>query len=164
METGLLHDIFWEFFPCEVKNIIFAWRGACKMRLNPCEVRMTIKMNIPARGECGPDGGLYLVSHLLYLVSHLPYLVSHLPYLVCHPLSGIPSPLSGIPSPYLVCHPLSGIPSPLSGIPSPIWYPISPIWYLILYLVSHPITSHQSGILHSLIIFFAIEIAGNLQI
>ena len=32
METGLLHDYFGNF-PCEVKDIIFAWRGACEVRL-----------------------------------------------------------------------------------------------------------------------------------
>ena len=49
-------------FPREVTNIIFAWKGACEMRLNPCKVRLNIKtnikMNIPAKGECGPDVGL----------------------------------------------------------------------------------------------------------
>ena len=27
-------------FLCKVKDIIFAWRGAHKVRLNPCEVRL----------------------------------------------------------------------------------------------------------------------------
>ena len=28
MESAFFRDFFWEFFPREVKNIIFAWRGA----------------------------------------------------------------------------------------------------------------------------------------
>ena len=39
MESGLLHD-FLGIFPQEVKDIIFAWRGACEVRLNPCKVRL----------------------------------------------------------------------------------------------------------------------------
>ena len=27
-------------FPCKMKDIIFAWQGACEVRLNPHEVRM----------------------------------------------------------------------------------------------------------------------------
>ena len=46
---GLLQDFFGEFFPCEVKNIIFMWRGAPEMRLNPYKVRLNIETNIPAR-------------------------------------------------------------------------------------------------------------------
>ena len=59
---------FWEFFPRENKNITFAWRGACDVGLNPCKVRLSIEMNIPARvgvwakwgegvGEWGQRGG-----------------------------------------------------------------------------------------------------------
>ena len=181
---------FWKIFPCKVKNIIFAWKGACEMRLNPHKVRLNIEtnieMNIPDGGvwtrwrlgswgctgaRVGENGGM-----------HGPeYGVG-----ACRgqsvdggmwgqsrgwdregvqwpergrgcggqsrgreqwgPLSGIPSPLSGIPLP------LSGIPSPLSGMPSP--YPVSHLPYLVSHSPSrypNHITSHQSGILHSLI-------------
>ena len=56
-ETGLLCDFLGIFFPHKVKNIIFMWRGACELRLNPCKVRLNIEMNILARKECGPEGG-----------------------------------------------------------------------------------------------------------
>ena len=78
-------------------------------------------------------------------------------------LPGIPSLLSGIPFPHLVFHlpylvsyPYL-VPTPLGGILSPIWYPIplcgtpSPIWYPIPDYIT--LTSHQSGILQSLIFF-----------
>ena len=66
-------------------------------------------------------------------------------------------PLSGTSSPFLVSHPLSHTPSPLSGTPSPYLVPI-PTWYPIL-LSATPyqigctptLTSHQCGILNSLI-------------
>ena len=32
METGLLHDFFEN--PYQVKNIIFTWRGGCKMSMS----------------------------------------------------------------------------------------------------------------------------------
>ena len=39
METGLLHDYFGKF-SAQVKDIIFVWRGVCKVRLNPHHVRL----------------------------------------------------------------------------------------------------------------------------
>ena len=33
MESAFFRDFFREFFPREVKNIIFAWRGACEVCL-----------------------------------------------------------------------------------------------------------------------------------
>ena len=35
----MLHD-FLGIFPCETKDIIFTWREAHEVRLNPCEVRL----------------------------------------------------------------------------------------------------------------------------
>ena len=59
MEYGLLHDFLGIFFQRGIENIIFAWIGACQIRLNPQKVRLNIEMNIPGeRGEeCGPDTG-----------------------------------------------------------------------------------------------------------
>ena len=39
MEIVLLHG-YLGFFACMVKNIIFAWRGGCEVRLNPLEVKL----------------------------------------------------------------------------------------------------------------------------
>ena len=39
METGLVHE-FLGIFADEMKDIIFVWRGACQVRLNPHEVRL----------------------------------------------------------------------------------------------------------------------------
>ena len=78
---------FWEFFPRKVKNIIFAWRGACEMRSNPHEMRLNIKMNIPVRGEHGLDGELGSGGQSS---SRGPYLVSHLLFLVAHPINESP--------------------------------------------------------------------------
>ena len=39
IEIGLLHD-YCGIFPCKVKNIIFVWRGECKVRFNPLKVRL----------------------------------------------------------------------------------------------------------------------------
>ena len=33
MESAFFRDFFGKFFPREVKNIIFAWRGACEVCL-----------------------------------------------------------------------------------------------------------------------------------
>ena len=54
METGLLHDYF-GIFPCEVR-IIFIWRGACKVRLNPHQVRLTqTSENLETQKNIGDD-------------------------------------------------------------------------------------------------------------
>ena len=39
MEMGFIHD-FLGIFPREMKDIIFAWRGAHDVRLNPHKVRL----------------------------------------------------------------------------------------------------------------------------
>ena len=55
MESGLLHDFFGNFFHTRYKILFSHGGGAHKMRLNPCEVRLNIKMNIPGRGKFRPD-------------------------------------------------------------------------------------------------------------
>ena len=68
-------------------------------------------------------------------------LSSTLPYLAPHPLSGTPYPC-------LVPHLLSGTPTPIL-YSIPIWYPLGRTgWH------ETTLTSHQSGILHSLIVLF----------
>ena len=37
-------------FPYKVKDIIFMWRGACEVRLNPCEVRLKQTLETECRG------------------------------------------------------------------------------------------------------------------
>ena len=104
--NGVDSWLFWDIFSCKVKNIIFAWKGACEMRLNPHKVRLNIEMKIPAGGAWARWGeGLWSGGQSWGAVSGIPfpYLVSHLPYLVSH-----------LP----IWYPIS-----------PIWYPISPIWY-----------------------------------
>ena len=49
METGLLHD-FLGIFPCEMKDIIFMWRKAHKVRLNPHEVRLKQTLEMEGGG------------------------------------------------------------------------------------------------------------------
>ena len=97
-----------EIFPHQVKNIIFAWRGACEVT----STHMRWDWNEHQNEHTGQGA--------------IPYLVTH-PYLVSHP---------------------------------PIWYPIpdrgNPLgrtgWH------ETTLTSHQSGILHSLIFFYLLKL------
>ena len=56
METGLLHDFLGIF-----EKYYFCMEGSTQDEIEPCKVRlnieMNIKMNIPARGEHGLEGG-----------------------------------------------------------------------------------------------------------
>ena len=100
-----------DFFPFKVKNIIFTWRGACKMRLNPCDVRL----NIPAGGEHGPDVGLRSGGQGWGWRALIWYPISPIWYAI---------QLSGIPSPYLLSHPyprLYGRRNANSDSPSQLW-------------------------------------------
>ena len=67
------------------------------------------------------------------------------PYLEYHPLSATPSPISATPSPYLLPH------CPYLAACPPYLAPHPPIWCPIQDRGTPTLTSHQSGILHSLI-------------
>ena len=114
------------------------WRVARKMRLNPYKVRLNIETNIETniptgRGRMGQMGGAGEWGPEWGVGDQNKH----------HSRGsmgqmggwGVTGGKGGVEAP-------SGIPSPLSGIPSPSWYPI-------------PLTSHQSGILHSLIFLFS---------
>ena len=138
---------FLGIFPHEVKNIIFVWRGAHEMRLNPHEVRLNIKMNIPARrwGTRMGWGGV----PIWYPIS---------PSATPSSISGTPSPLSGAPSPpvwYTIPYLVSCLPYLVHHLCQvhhpPIWHPIPPSATPSQIGGTPTLTRHQSGILHSLI-------------
>ena len=77
METGLLHD-FLGIFSMPGGKYYFRIIGSTQDEMNPCEVRLNIKTNIPAGG----GGGMGQMGG-----------------------GGGAGALSGIPSPYLGSHP-----------------------------------------------------------
>ena len=120
--NGVASWLFWEFFPREVKNIIFTWSSQDEIEPMRGEIENwnehQNEHHSRMGGGIGQMGGWGVGTRVRGAGGK-------------GSLSGIPSPLSGIPSP------LSGIPSPLSGIPFQIGG-------------TPTLMSHQSGILHSL--------------
>ena len=92
--------------------------------------------------------GLYLVPHLSIFYPS-SFLVPHSTF--CYPSRYLVLYLSClVPYPYLVPH-------PLSSTPSPIWYPIPEMG-------TPTLTTHQSGILHSLMSSYSNEPACDVNI
>ena len=106
MEISLLHYYFGKFSTWG-ENINLAWKGACKVRLNPCEVRLKQTLNggggyyHHSQTGVGPERGQGITWGLGQGVIYLePHPLADTQYPIWYPIStsGTPPSSSGTPS------------------------------------------------------------------